>query len=617
MPPCLEGGQEAEVVAVLSPHQLALRLLATSSSYKRLHRRLQRVGPRVARVEEVAVGLCCLVSVEGAWHRAKVEGREEDSCLVRLVDEARREVVAVEELRRMPKQFFEEHAFCFMVHLPACLEGGVGEVLDGREVERVLGGRRKVTVVRRGVPEQVCGTWSLPAELAWTEADHITPVGPAVTRTAFLSQLLLAAAREEMVEEREQEELEEQDTLEEELSGTLGRSTEVAATFRWRDPVLPSSTTFLASCTFVDEVGQVYVQVEEAREEWLQLRSRLEAAMERSAADCPREAFRPGQEVLARWGRDGRWYRARFLQHTPYSDHAEAQVLFVDFGNCDKVRTSELRCQLFATDLPILALRLVLADVAPRGAFWNPDTIDFVHDRLNAARRAEVRVVGGLDRQPLLARVLLAPVDEGAPWVHLSHLLVQHGGARAVPEGAVDTPQWRQEWAKFSWGVRFTRPVSKPRAAPARWAVDQASWPAAAAVREGEVVEARVLGSAAWDRVVVRLHPSPRLRPALALACYPAMATALATTCPTMPPLLGGGAGMVGELVVVERRGVWVRARLVGGDRMVLVDLGREEEVGDTRALRQLPEEWELTPPQVANTLLVRAIMQRYFRPSS
>ena len=78
------------------------------------------------------------------------------------------------------------------------------------------------------------------------------------------------------------------------------------------------------------------------------------------------------------------------------------------------MRTSELRCQLFATDLPILALRLVLADVAPRGAFWNPDTIDFVHDRLNAARRAEVRVVGGLDRQPLLARVLLAPVDEGA-----------------------------------------------------------------------------------------------------------------------------------------------------------------------------------------------------------
>ena len=131
MPPCIEGGQEAEGVAVLSPHQLALRLLATSSSYKRLHRRLQRVGPRVARVEEAAVGLCCLVSVEGAWHRAKVEEREEDSCLVRLVDEARREVVAVEELRRMPKQFFEEHAFCFMVHLPACLEEGVGEVLDG------------------------------------------------------------------------------------------------------------------------------------------------------------------------------------------------------------------------------------------------------------------------------------------------------------------------------------------------------------------------------------------------------------------------------------------------------------------------------------------------------
>ena len=131
-----------------------------------------------------------------------------------------------------------------------------------------------------------------------------------------------------------------------------------------------------------------------------------------------------------------------------------------------------------------------------------------------------------------------------------------------------------------------------------------AVWPAAAAVREGEVVEASVLGSAAWDRVVVRLHPSPRLRPGLAgLACYPAMAAALGRSCPTMPPLLGGGAGMVGGLAAVEMRGVWVRARLVGGGRMVLVDLGREEEVGDTRALRQLPEEWELTPPQVTTRL--------------
>ena len=594
------------MVAILSPHHLALRLLAASSTYKRLQRRLQRVGPRVDRVEEVAAGLCCLVSVEGVWHRGRVEEREEGSCLVRLVDEARREVVGVAEVRKMPKQFVEEHAYCFMVHLPACVGVGVKEVLGGRrEVEEVLGGRREVTVIRRGVPEQVCGAWSLPAELAWTEADHTDPVAPSVTRTAFLSQLLLAAAREKDVEVmREQEEVEEQDTLEEELSGTLGRSTEVAATFRWRDPVLPSTTTFLASCTFVDEVGQVYVQVEEAREECQQLRPRLEAAMERSLADCPREAFRPGQEVLARWWRDGRWYRARFLHHTPYSDHAEAQVLFVDFGNCDKVQTSELRCQLFATDLPILALRVVLADVAPLGAFWSPDTIDFVHDRLNGARRAEVRVVGGLDRQPLLASVLLAPVDEGAPWVHLSHLLVQRGGARAVLEGAVDTPQWRQEWAKFSWGVSFTRPACKPRAGPGRWGVAPAVWPAAAAVREGEVVEASVLGSAAWDRVVVRLHPSPRLRPGLAgLACYPAMAAALGRSCPTMPPLLGGGAGMVGGLAAVEMRGVWVRARLVGGGRMVLVDLGREEEVGDTRALRQLPEEWELTPPQVTTRL--------------
>ena len=67
--------------------------------------------------------------------------------------------------------------------------------------------------------------------------------------------------------------------------------------------------------------------------------------------------------------------------------------------------------------------------------------------------------------------------------------------------------------------------------------------------------------------------------------------------CPHLPPLLGGGESLEpGHLVAVARRGGWARARLLGECRLALPDWGLEEEVRDTRFLRELPSRWEGVP---------------------
>ena len=377
-------------------------------------------------------------------------------------------------------------------------------------------------------------------------------------------------------------------------SPSLHRSREVCSSFQWTAALPPPARSFKARVVSVEAGGLLFLQLSGLRSQYKELSARMEKVLGSSQPDCGRESFLPRQPVMARWW-DGVWYRAVFWAYTLHSGHtAQATVTFVDFGNTDCVAVTDLRSRLVGTGLPIFALSAVLGGVAPVGGEWSPGTLDFLAATLcdtPASLRVRLLAGGRARDRPLQVALELPPSGPGLPWVQVTDLLLLQGGC-------VRSPQGEEARERGTMATPPPLPVSPNYGVEAE-VLGEVAITALQDLVPGEVFSCSFLRLAAWDTALVRLEPGQGgdRKAVQELCCYQEMTAELGVMCPLLPPLLGGGESLEpGHLVAVARRGGWARARLLGGGRLALPDWGLEEEVRDTRFLRELPARWEGVP---------------------
>ena len=166
--------------------------------------------------------------------------------------------------------------------------------------------------------------------------------------------------------------------------------------FRWLDPELPVEDQFTARGTFVDDSGQLYMQLHSSRRTVRVLRQLLNEKFSESEPDLAK-TLSPLQECCARW-RDGNWYRARFIKYLD-KEHQRCFVVLVDYGNIYQVGVENIRCQIYGQRIPIQCLTAVLTGVEPVGGAWSQECLDHIQHRINYAKvegneKLRVKIVG-------------------------------------------------------------------------------------------------------------------------------------------------------------------------------------------------------------------------------
>ena len=178
---------------------------------------------------------------------------------------------------------------------------------------------------------------------------------------------------------------------------------------RWLVPVLPLENEFTVRGTFVDESGQIYIQLHSHRHTVRVLRMLLNEKFINSESSLDKD-LKPLQECAVQW-RDGNWYRARFIKYLDTdTDQKRGLVVLVDYGNMYQVKLKKIRTEIYADKIPIQCLRLVLAGVEPVGGVWTQPCLDFIQENINYARldgnnKLSVTVVKESRSLPLLVTI--------------------------------------------------------------------------------------------------------------------------------------------------------------------------------------------------------------------
>ena len=162
--------------------------------------------------------------------------------------------------------------------------------------------------------------------------------------------------------------------------------------FEWLPPELPQKTSFSARGIFVDQSGQISIQLASLKFTIAALRRLLD---EKFMNSLPEEDVRPmveGQACCVKW-RDGSWFRGKFVNYVD-SSKKSGHILLVDYGNIFVANIKEdVRREIYAEKVPILALRVELGGVTPRSPWktWTPECLDIIQDQINYERNDHKR----------------------------------------------------------------------------------------------------------------------------------------------------------------------------------------------------------------------------------
>ena len=274
-----------------------------------------------------------------------------------------------------------------------------------------------VILHRRGPPEQNLkgGFYSLPVDLTWEEVKWPDPFMPKIVTEFSLTKLIATkvGVTDIMADLDETVEVEEgcvddmnNEVPVKEFSDVVPLKD--AEAFRWLDPELPSKDQFSARGTFVDESGQIYIQLHSHRHTVRVLRRLLNEKFVNSEAGGEPD-LAPLQECAVKW-RDGSWYRARFIKYLDNGTEKRGLVVLVDYGNMYQVKLENIRTEIYAENIPIQCLRLVLAGVEPVCGVWTQECLDMIQEKINYARqegnnKLSVTVVNMCRSLPLLVKI--------------------------------------------------------------------------------------------------------------------------------------------------------------------------------------------------------------------
>ncbi|XP_072153677.1 tudor domain-containing 6 [Bemisia tabaci] len=146
----------------------------------------------------------------------------------------------------------------------------------------------------------------------------------------------------------------------------------------WKPPAPLDDLELDIIPTFVDENNLIYFH-ELSREDTLKQIEQALLVQYKNSKPQPQDMFwYAGQLCIAQYHSNGLWYRGKIIKVTSDSTY---QVQFVDYGNVEDVKASELRKRVFLTEVPtfchVLALHNVRA-VSEDGR-WQTNVLDFVH----------------------------------------------------------------------------------------------------------------------------------------------------------------------------------------------------------------------------------------------
>jgi len=567
-------------------------------------------------------GTVCVAKCGTAWYRAVVvmQEKEGNTVRVRLVDQGRLATTDMVNILPLAPQFLSSPSFSITCHLHG-LQPWIGtEWQDDllMEMTSFLPHSRVVTLLKRGAPVQTSsGQHSLPVDLTWEEVTRSDPFLPNMVKEFSLTELCsdklglsTGELEDTVVCDISKEEV---DTKADNLEFSHVEPLQCSDNFKWLDPELPPSTQFSARGTFVDESGQIYMQLHSQRHTVRVVRKLLNEKFSNSQPDSSPSKLRHSQECCARW-RDGNWYRARFIKSLDVdTEERESLVVLVDYGNMFRVREEDIRRTIYGQNIPIQSLRTVLARVRPVGDAWSQKCLDFIQEKINYARlggnyKLRVKLEGTSQSQPL--QVSISDRSKGGVVVDLAQLLVMLPGEVILAKNFNTLPaSLRQQRQSLDWYVKEVPAgyykeknpylLMCPQTAPVQqiFPIPSIDWHQMGLV-EGQLLQVKLVDMESYD--CVYLHPAGTQCDYLAnlTAQHAQLSGKAQAVCELSPPVLQPSPG----LPVAVRWGDegWFRA-VIGEctDTAVFVkyvDYGTSDWVEDSMMIRELNDEWRSLP---------------------
>ena len=237
-----------------------------------------------------------------------------DQIIVRFVDTGEVACVDSGAIRHCPNKFLTAHAFSFLCHLDKL--NGIGSMISEDKFEEVMKNlpENKIVSLRRedgpimmkyinfGVEYSF---YSLPVDLTWTKNNNLDPFFPNILSYKSLTELFQMSLGLNKNEDLDNtyELITEDDipTAEEEKEFKDIQPMEESSTFQWLPPELPEKTSFSARGIFVDQSGQIYVQLNSNRHTVGALKRLMNEKFSDSDPDVNQGRLREGQECVVKW----------------------------------------------------------------------------------------------------------------------------------------------------------------------------------------------------------------------------------------------------------------------------------------------------------------------------
>ncbi|KAJ9579969.1 hypothetical protein L9F63_004352, partial [Diploptera punctata] len=129
-------------------------------------------------------------------------------------------------------------------------------------------------------------------------------------------------------------------------------------------PALPiTKKQFKAVPTFVDDECYIYLHDYEQNSDTLTIiGNALHSRFKKSEPKPHDQYWFPNQLCIAQYHTDKKWYRGKVMQ---VNDDRTVKVMFVDYGNVEECKASELRKNIYMTHIPIQSHKCFLKGIKP------------------------------------------------------------------------------------------------------------------------------------------------------------------------------------------------------------------------------------------------------------
>lgn len=175
---------------------------------------------------------------------------------------------------------------------------------------------------------------------------------------------------------------------------TIAEQEEESQSFARTDwlPAEPvSQKTFIATPTYVDDDGFIYLHDTEKSGETLRIIGNAFYLRFNSSRPKPHDLYWfVGQLCIAQYHADEKWYRGKVVG---VNDDRTVKVAFVDYGNIEDCKASDMRKNVYMDDIPIQCHKCQLDRIKPVSddGKWPLSTLDFIHTTI-VEKQCEVTV---------------------------------------------------------------------------------------------------------------------------------------------------------------------------------------------------------------------------------